>query len=634
MINKFLLFTIFTTVFYFTEKTSAQNSTNFNSNSNIIFNENGYRNCGTSEYYKLQLEKKPSLKSKREKALNAIQKIISENESNIDSKSNAVRTIPVVVHVVYANATQNISDAQIISQIDVLNKDFRKLNTDVIPAGVQSAFGNLRSDSQIEFCLAKRDPNNQATTGITRTPTTHGTFGLENDIKYTNLGGHDAWDANKYLNIWVGNLTQDLLGYAQFPGEDLETDGVVIRYNSFGTTGAVSSPYNKGRTATHEIGHWLDLYHIWGDEPNCFEDDLVNDTPQQKDQNGGCPSFPQTSQAGGSCSGVAPGAMFMNYMDYTNDACMYMFTNGQSVRMNAALSGPRSGLLTSNGCLPPSTTGGNEGCDTLDNRPANSEAAIYNAGSQPGYMGGHNGYGDIAKVEKFANSQANYQIKGCILKFSRISYTNSSSQFALKIWDANGSGGLPNTVLATKNVNYSSVANDVVAQSNSYIEFDNAIDATNNFYAGVEYSYNGTDTLALYSTTVGNLATGTSKAFEKWSNNTWHNMNTPSASNGWGVDVAFYIFPVLCDKFQSVNDNEIKNNIELFPNPATNEVFINISDIKNTNISLHDVRGNFVANSTTNSGLARIATDNLSKGIYLVVIQNSSFKVVKKLIVE
>lgn len=260
-------------------------------------------------------------------------------------------TIPVVIHVLYNTASQNISDAQIQSQLTVLNKDFRKLNLDV--ANVPSAFSSLAADAEINFCLATVSPTGTATTGINRIQTTKTIFdaGLD-DCKSSSTGGTNAWDRNKYLNIWVVPAIKDgsqtgILGYAQFPNTGTAaTDGVVIAHNYFGTTGTAQAPYNGGRTATHEIGHWLNLYHIWGDDNGaCTGSDLVSDTPNQADANGGCPTHPSAT-----CSNS--GDMFMNYMDYTNDACMYMFTTGQKARMQAlfATGGARVSLLTSNGC--------------------------------------------------------------------------------------------------------------------------------------------------------------------------------------------------------------------------------------------------------------------------------------------
>ncbi|MCB2406819.1 GEVED domain-containing protein [Hymenobacter lucidus] len=260
-------------------------------------------------------------------------------------------TIPVVVHVIYSNANENISDAQIQSQIAVLNEDFRKLNSDV--SKTPAAFAGLAADAGLQFVLAKRDPNGNATTGIERKSSTKTTWGTADAMKSTSTGGLNAWPATQYLNLWVCNIGGGILGYAQFPGGAASTDGVVIGPNYFGRTGYLSAPFNLGRTATHEVGHWLNLRHIWGDA-NCGSD-LVSDTPTQQADNAGCPSFPHRT-----CGNTTNGDMFMNYMDYTDDACMYMFSTGQSTRMNAlfASGGSRASLLTSLGGTAPGTGGG------------------------------------------------------------------------------------------------------------------------------------------------------------------------------------------------------------------------------------------------------------------------------------
>ncbi|MFC5268987.1 M43 family zinc metalloprotease [Adhaeribacter terreus] len=306
------------------------------------------RNCGTMDHLdKLELQE-PGTKARLQQVDSKIAKLQSQGANQ---KTNGVITIPVVVHVVYRTASQNISQAQIQSQIDVLNEDFSKTNADRV--NTPAAFKPLAGDMQIRFELAQRDPNGDPTTGITRTQTNSSTFGLDDAMKFTARGGHDAWNRNKYMNIWVCNLGGGLLGYAQFPGSGpANTDGVVIGYNYFGRTGTVSYPFNKGRTATHEVGHWLGLYHIWGDEPSCANDDKVADTPLQKRENYGCPTFPQTTSAGGACAAGSPGSMFMNYMDYVDDACMNLFTVGQVSRAQTMLQNVRPTILTSDGHLP------------------------------------------------------------------------------------------------------------------------------------------------------------------------------------------------------------------------------------------------------------------------------------------
>jgi hypothetical protein len=262
--------------------------------------------------------------------------------------------IPVVVHVVYNTAAQNVSNAQIASQIDVLNRDFSGTNTDLLPAS--HPFYGYIADSEIEFCLADTDPDGNPTTGITRTPTSVAEFSSNlDDVKFPSSGGVSNWNPTKYLNMWVCPLEGTTLGYAAFPGDmasDPELDGVVIRVEAFGTTGTAGTAgfldNALGRTATHEVGHWLNLFHIWGDA-TCG-DDKVGDTPTHENNKGnsGCPSFPHNALS--SCGTDSDGEMYMNYMDYTDDNCMNMFTIGQATRMRAALAGPRAAIVFSDGC--------------------------------------------------------------------------------------------------------------------------------------------------------------------------------------------------------------------------------------------------------------------------------------------
>ncbi|MEP6513835.1 MAG: M43 family zinc metalloprotease [Parafilimonas sp.] len=289
------------------------------------------KRCSSFEYYQQMLKDDPQFASNQQKIEAFTQEFIKKGGASVTSKGAAViYTIPVVVHVVYNTPAQNISTAQIQSQVDVLNKDYQKLNSDVTK--VPSVWTSLVANVQVSFCLATRYQGS-ATTGIVRKNTTKTSFSTNNDVKFSSRGGDNAWDATKYLNLWVCPLSGGVLGYAQFPGGALATDGVVIDPKAFGTTGTAAFPYNTGRTATHEIGHWFNLRHIWGDDGSgCSGSDKVTDTPNQADEHYGCPKFPQLS-----CSNGPNGDMFMNYMDYSDDRCMYMFTKGQKSRMTATL---------------------------------------------------------------------------------------------------------------------------------------------------------------------------------------------------------------------------------------------------------------------------------------------------------
>ena len=245
-------------------------------------------------------------------------------------------SIPVVVHVVYRRDAENISDAQVKSQIAVLNKDFRATNTD--KSGVPPVWKSLISDTNIQFARDAR-PAGQGHDGDHANEDDPGSFPADNSVKKSSAGGKTAWPAKRYLNMWVCNLGDGLLGYAQFPAGLPATDGVVILHSAFGTRGSVKPPFNLGRTATHEVGHWLNLRHIWADTLGCGGLDFVADTPNAAGPNFGKPAFPTIT-----CNNGPNGDMFMNYMDYVDDGAMFMFTNGQSARMNACLIGPRAGL--------------------------------------------------------------------------------------------------------------------------------------------------------------------------------------------------------------------------------------------------------------------------------------------------
>ncbi|NVO83487.1 M43 family zinc metalloprotease [Hymenobacter terrestris] len=324
------------------------------------------RGCAAMEVFDRQLAADPQMAGRVAEIEARTSRFVANPVANRAAITGPV-TIPVVVHVLYSTATQNVSDAQVQAQIDVLNQDFAKTNTDasLIPA----AFSGAAASTNIRFALAKRSPTGGATTGIIRKSTRVKSWSTNDAMKQSKRGGDDAWPTGEYLNIWVCALGNGLLGYAQFPGGSASTDGVVVLYSSL--PGGSAAPYDKGRTATHEVGHWLNLRHIWGDA-SCGND-LVSDTPTQQTSNYGCPSFPKVT-----CSNGPNGDMFMNYMDYTDDACMYMFSNGQSSRMDAlfASGGARASLLTSDGGTAPLVATATAETLTVFPNPTNGQLSI------------------------------------------------------------------------------------------------------------------------------------------------------------------------------------------------------------------------------------------------------------------
>ena len=306
--------------------------------------------CSTMEHLVLQKASDPALEGRMDAEKMKFQKWIEENE--MSAKTNTTITIPVVVHVIYKTTSQNISDTQVHSQIDILNKDYGRTNTDT--THTPAPFKSQAVNTGIQFCLASRDVNGDWTNGIIRKQTSVTQFGVDDAMKFSSSEGDDAWDPEKYFNIWVCNLDPSLVGYAEFPYENSSPSssyGVVINYLGFGKGGTAKPPYNLGRTATHEIGHCFNLEHIWGDDGgDCSATDYVDDTPDQSDYSIGCNTFPYVD----ACTS-GNGIMFMNYMDYSDDVCMNMFTEGQANRMIAAINMYYPSLITSDGCQLPTT---------------------------------------------------------------------------------------------------------------------------------------------------------------------------------------------------------------------------------------------------------------------------------------
>lgn len=306
--------------------------TNTSSRTDALLEHPKQRMCGAMQVHNRLLETDPNFRLAQGRLEQAY---LQRLRSGVPLRVAKLVRIPVVVHVVYRTAAENLSDAQVRSQIAALNRDYRKKNTD--RKKVPTVWKGLVADTGIEFQLATTDPKGRKTTGITRKRTNRSSFGDDDSVKSAGTGGVAPWPTDQYLNLWVCRLAGGLLGYAQFPGGPAATDGVVILNTAFGTTGIVAPPFNQGRTATHEVGHWLNLRHVWGDTEDCSGNDYVVDTPNAQHPNYGQPTFPHIS-----CNNGPHGDMFMNYMDYVDDAAMCMFTVGQVARMHATLAGPRN----------------------------------------------------------------------------------------------------------------------------------------------------------------------------------------------------------------------------------------------------------------------------------------------------
>lgn len=282
------------------------------------------RKCDADVILAQQMAEDPSFKTAIESLEKSTAEYISMKKRGLIQQSTI--TIPVVVNVLYRTAAENVSLAQIESQIAVLNRDFNASNSD-FNSYLPAEYANTKANVGINFVLKS----------VVRKATNKRSWGTNDAMKKASGGGINPTSPSNTLNIWVCTLSGGILGYAQFPGGNLATDGVVILNTGFGTTGTAKAPFNLGRTATHEVGHWANLRHIWGDA-SCGND-LVGDTPPHNTANYGCPAQGHKS----TCTG-APNEMWMNYMDYTDDRCMYMFSNGQKDRMLAvfAAGAPRA----------------------------------------------------------------------------------------------------------------------------------------------------------------------------------------------------------------------------------------------------------------------------------------------------
>ena len=324
--------------------------------------------CGSAEMIRQEMAANPAYAKKVEELLKnkgnydrSNQKGKPENPGKPPSQSSI--TIPVVVHVLWNTPAQNISDAQVQSQIDVLNEDFGATNSDY--NNYDAGYGNVKGDLNIQFCL----------TQVIHKQTSHKSFGGNNNMKFTKKGGSDAVDPMHLLNIWVCDIGDKLLGFAYYPGASPDIFGVVCHTNAFGRGAGYSlfTDYNLGRTATHEVGHSLGLAHIWGDA-NCGND-LVDDTPLHNGPNFGCPEQGLRS----TCVGT-PVMMTMNYMDYTDDRCMYFFTDGQASRAAFFIdSDPQLNSIVSSACTsqnrtPITTISAN---DLLPGRIGKSTISLY-----------------------------------------------------------------------------------------------------------------------------------------------------------------------------------------------------------------------------------------------------------------
>ena len=333
----------------------------------VGFHATAQEKCSTEKYSAEEIMGDPAFKDN----LNAIEAFIanrtsSSHETQRQVPLSEIIRIPVVVHVLYHTPDQNVSKAVIDNMINALNRDFNKRNSDT--ANIPAAFKPYAVAMGFEFKLATSDPKGVGTSGIVKKYTPVQYWLSDDKMKFNSSYGDDVWDSKSYLNIWLCNL-KDVLGYSTLPGMDIKKEGVVISFDNIIDTKHTTPTVNDSRTLVHEVGHWLNLYHIWGD--GYCGDDKVDDTPKQSTYTPGCPSGSRISSCGSSSSGD----MYMNFMDFTDDICMNMFTNGQRKRARVLFDtgGPRHSMLYSKGLNTPVK----EAAPTVDFYPKWYNAQLY-----------------------------------------------------------------------------------------------------------------------------------------------------------------------------------------------------------------------------------------------------------------
>jgi len=587
-----------------------------------LFSQNTPERCGIEAYYDFlerdYLNIKKTVDAEHQKALEAIRQPSFRS-------SGEVYTIPVVVHIVYENSDENISDSQVLSQIEVLNTDYRKMNPDA--SMVPSLFANLVTDGEIEFCLATVDPDGNSTTGITRTTTDVNEFDNNNRVK-SDTDGKPPWAADRYLNIWVCDLRPGLLGFATKPGTSLSIDGVVVDYEHFGTEGTAKFPYNRGRTSTHEVGHYLGLKHLWGnggcgannDCPDNSDDD-ISDTPCQENEHGGCPVF-------GSSSTISCGSqdMFMNYMDYVHDACMYMFTTEQVSLMRFHLNNQRASLLQSTpvACDP---TGG-EGCNKLatslqmgfeDNENfdkwtivnANDDSKSWSISEGLGQeSGARTGSACMAYTWSISNDADDWFFTPCV-------EVRGDKQYKLHFWYATGNDFSSTNYVEKMKVGFAdSPSPDAL--------LDNTID-----FGEVLQPYNSNTTNNNYKEVVVDIPNFGTKdiyvGFQCYSEPDQHSLLID--------DIEIEML---------VGTNEVISNdaFDIYPNPAKNHLLIDLDfdeNIEHLQISLVDITGRTLSTKVFENyskGSLQFDINDYPNGVYFINIQADEATITQKIIVS
>ncbi len=626
--------------------------------SNFAYSQNSKpRDCGTQEHLAWMIQQDPNLETKMKAEEAKIQAYITTHEQELTSAKTVV-TIPVVIHIVYSTTAQNLADSRVTEQLNVLNTDYAGLN-------IHSMFGfspSLKANCEIQFCLAQRKADGTATTGIERRQTTVSSFSTNDAVKHYSSGGLDAWDPTKYLNIWVCNLSGGVLGYAQFPTSGINsTYGVVIMYNAFGVTGA-AAPFNLGGTASHEVGHCLNLYHIWGDDGTaCTGTDNCGDTPNQAGYNSGMPAYPHVT-----CSNSPTGDMFMNFMDYTDDAGYSNFTPGQKVRMQALVvsGGALYSLINSNGCQPPATGGCNPASGLNATAIATTTATLnwvavtaalsYNLQYRIVGATSWTSAGNLTTTSKnltglVAASNYEFQVQTVCssgtASFSGSGTFSTTSAGCIDVYESNESLTAAKLIAVNSNIiakigtatdvdwfqfaNTTSQKKIKITLTNLPADYDVILYKSNGNQVGISQAAGTTNESIVYNS--GAVGTYYVKIFGYngvFNSASCYTLNAAiGATNFRGTD----------DNFEEASTTM---DLSVYPNPATNQLNLdfNTSLSEKTMIRMMDVTGRVVRTDTYDStkGMNQYSIDlsGLGNGIYFVELTSGSQRYSRKVTIS
>jgi hypothetical protein len=609
------------------------------------------RKCGTMDYLIQQKADDPSLDLKMQTYEQDPQKWIQNNRTLIKN-SKTVITVPVVVHIVYNTSVQNLNDTRVFEQMNVLNRDYAGLNTNSM-----GAFStNLKVNTNIQFCLAQRKPDGSPTNGIERRQTSVLSFTVNDAVKYYAQGGLDSWDPTKYFNIWVCNLGGGYTGYSQFPTTGINaTFGSVIGYRYFGITGA-TAPYNLGETATHEVGHCFNLYHTWGDDYGaCNGTDYCDDVPNQADHTYGAYTGVLTDL----CSSVSPGIMYMDFMDYTDDISLANFTPNQNERIAAlfAVNGLLYSLSVSDGCSPSTQCGTPTGLTATNVTSttatlnwtavanANSYNIQYRIAGNPTFITTTSATNSKAVTSLTPLSNYEFQVQAVCSVAGSYSSLSSFSTGCADNYESN------NTLATAKTIAVNTPISALISTSLDldYYKFSNSSQQKNikltltNLPADYDlklYKPNGN----LYSTS----------QFSGMTNETIIYNNAPSGTyilevySRSGSYSNFSCYTVTAsisgNSFREIaGDNayaEVKAAMMVYPNPAKDNINIAYSSPNDSPVivSIYDLTGRKVAENhfeaSKGENTYALNTQNLSKGVYAITLENAGARLTSKLIIE